>query len=72
MLQIKNNRLFYNTGDETHSYELEITVGDKFCATNPYSKEECLELEKQFQAAGFKTRVAQHGETKEWSVAIIG
>ncbi len=64
MLQIKNNRLFYNTGDKVHGYELRIAVG--------YSKEECLELEKQFRAAGFETRVAQHGETKEWSVAIIG
>ena len=72
MLQIKNNRLFYNTGDEVHGYELRIAVGDSFCGADPYSKEECLELEKQFRAAGFETRVAQHGETKEWSVAIIG
>lgn len=73
MLQIANDRFFYNTGDESHNYELRITVGDKFfVADDPYNKELCLEFEKQFQAAGFKTRVAQHGETKQWSVAIIG
>lgn len=73
MLQIENNGFFYNIGDESHNYGVRIVVGDKFFVANdPYNKESCLELEKHFQAAGFKTRVAQHGETKEWSVAIIG
>lgn len=49
-----------------------LMVGDKLCAGDPYSKEDCLELEKELRKAGFKTRAAQHGETKEWSVAIIG
>lgn len=49
-----------------------LMVGDKLYAGDPYSKEDCLELEKELRKAGFKTRVAQHGETKEWSVAIIG
>lgn len=49
-----------------------LMIGDKLCAGDPYSEEDCLELEKELCKAGFKTRVAQHGETKEWSVAIIG
>ena len=72
MLQIANDKFFYNTGDDSHNYGLRIVVGDKFCAADPYNEELCLELEKYFQAVGFKTRVAQHGETKQWSVAIIG
>ena len=50
----------------------QIMIGDKLEASNPYSRKQCEILEEQLNNAGFITRVAKHGETKKWSVAIIG
>lgn len=70
MITIQDNRLYY-TYDSKHQVRLfEPKIGDKFCATDPYNKDKCLELEKMLRDAGFNTRVAQ-GEDKYWSVAII-
>ena len=51
---------------------MEIEIGDKLMAANPYSKKDCLELEKEINKVGLITRVAQNCESKMWSVAIIG
>lgn len=69
--------LLYSLNDITettlrNNIAIEIQVGDKLQAANPYSKKDCLNLEKQLQEVGFVTRVAKNCESKQWSVAIIG
>ena len=51
---------------------IEIQVGDKLQAGNPYSKKDCLDLERQLQDVGFVTRAAKNCESKQWSIVIIG
>lgn len=50
----------------------EVNIGDKIYGINSLSRKDCLEVEKILQNYGFKTRMAQNAESKEWSVAIIG
>ena len=80
----EDNRWAYDFSGVYHHTELptaaydqraighQVMIGDKLVASNPYSRKQCEILEKELNDAGFVTRIANHGETKVWSVAIIG
>ena len=71
-LKIKDVLIGFIKDSANKAVMFEPKIGDRFRdASDPYDKSKCLELEKELNDHGFKTRVAQNIERKYWSVAII-